>query len=431
MRDFPAVFGQMSSPPPQRAHIASTAMSTTLHTTAAAAALAAARPLLVDVVPAAEVSAHLADGGLCHAGPPIAPERMCAPMRAALAVTAWLEGLARDPGDALRRLDAGEIPLLPNHDAGGVGPMAGAVGGSMPVLLARDEATGTTGWCPLNEGSGKVLRYGADDAEVVERLRWMRDALGPALRDALHAAGPLDLIALQAAALRRGDECHHRTEAGTELLLGQLADRLPADAARFLAGNGQFFLNAAMVAAKTALRCAEDVQGSALVTAIARNGVEVGIRLSGTGGRWFCGPAALPAPAALRPGYAAEEMNPDLGDSAIVEAFGLGALAIAASPRSAPTVGLDPAKAGAITARLRAIGAGTHPRLSWLEAPDGPPQHAILGVDARSVVRERMLPPVHTGIAHRRPGVGQIGGGVTHPPMAAFEAAVATLDGEG
>jgi len=403
-------------------------MSTTLHTTTAAAALAAARPLLVDVVPAAQVSAHLAGGGLCHAGPPIAPERMCAPMRAALGVTGWLEGLAGDPADALRRIDAGEIALLPNHDAGGVGPMAGAVGGSMPVMVARDEATGTTAWCPLNEGSGRVLRYGADDEEVVERLRWMRAVLGPALRRALDRSGPLDLVELQAAALLRGDECHHRTGAGTELLHARLAGALPDDAADFVAANDQFFLNVAMVAAKTALRCAEGVDGSPLVTAIARNGVEVGIRLSGTGDRWFSGPAALPDPAALHAGYAAGEMNPDLGDSAIVEAFGLGALAIAASPRSAPTVGLDPAGAGAITARLRAIGAGAHPALTW-RGEDGEREHAILGVDARAVVRERVLPPVHTGIAHRRPGVGQIGGGVTHPPMTAFEAAVATLDG--
>lgn len=348
-------------------------------------------------------------------------------MRAALGVAGWMEGLGSDPADALARLDRGEIPLMTNHDAGGVGPMSGAIGGSMPLLVARDAASDVTAWCPLNEGSGKVLRYGADDDEVVERLRWMGAVLGPALKRALDRRGPVDLLELQVRALRMGDECHHRTGAGTELLLGILEPELPADASDFIAGNHQFFLNAAMVSAKVALLCADDVPGSALVTAIARNGVEVGIRVSGLGGRWFSGPAALPDPAALYEGYAAEEMNPDLGDSAIVEAFGLGALAIAASPRSAPTVGLDPADADAITARLRAIGAGVHPRLAWPTAA-GPDERAILGVDARAVVRERILPPVHTGIAHVRPGVGQIGGGITHPPMAAFEAAVAALD---
>lgn len=404
-------------------------MNTSLHAKPAEAALAAARPLLVDVVPASELVPHLGAGGLCHAGPPIAPQRMCAPMRAALGVAGWMEGLGGSPADALLRLDRGEIPLMTNHDAGGVGPMSGAIGGSMPLLVARDAASDVTAWCPLNEGSGKVLRYGADDDEVVQRLRWMREALGPALQRALARRGPVDLLELQARALRQGDECHHRTGAGTDLLLAILRPELPDDAIAFIAGNHQFFLNAAMVSAKVALLCADEVPGSALVTAIARNGVEVGVRVSGLGSRWFTGPAALPDPAALYEGYAAEEMNPDLGDSAIVEAFGLGALAIAASPRSAPTVGLDPADADAITARLRAIGGGEHPRLSWRDE-DGVQEHAILGVDARAVVRERILPPVHTGIAHVRPGVGQIGGGITHPPMAAFEAAVAALDNE-
>jgi hypothetical protein len=297
----------------------------------------------------------------------------------------------------------------------------------MPVFVARDEVTGTTAWCPLNEGSGKVLRYGADDAEVVARLEWMRDVLGPSLKAALQQTGPIDLFALQATALRQGDELHHRTEAATALIGELLAPHVPAEVSDFIAGNGQFFLNLAMVSAKLALRCAEGVAGSSLVTVIARNGVEVGIKTSGTGEQWFTGPAALPEPFALYPGYDAADMNPDLGDSAIVEAYGLGALAIAASPVSAPTVGLDHASADAITARLRAIAGGEHPRLALTTAGGELP--AILGIDARAVVRDGILPPVHTGIAHRRPGVGQIGGGITHPPFAAFEAAVAALDG--
>lgn len=402
-------------------------MNTPLHTVdGAAVALAAATPLLVDVVPLAELSPHHAAGGVSHAGPPIDPARMCAPMRAALGVVIAMEGLADDPADALRRADAGEIPLAVNNDLGGVGPMSGAVGGSMPVLVARDEATGTTAWCPLNEGSGKVLRYGADDEEVVTRLAWMRDVLGPALRAALAQTGPIDLLALEAAALAEGDELHHRTEAATGLVAELLAPHVPADVAAFIAGNGQFFLNIAMVSAKLALRCAEGVAGSSLVTVIARNGVEVGIKLSGTGERWFVGPAALPEPFALYPGREPADMNPDLGDSAIVEAYGLGALAIAASPASATTVGLDPADAGAITARLRAIAGGEHPRLTLQTAGGTLP--AILGVDARAVVREQMAPPIHTGIAHRQAGIGQIGGGITHPPMQAFRDAVAALD---
>jgi hypothetical protein len=403
-------------------------MYTPLHTSdPAVERLAAARPLLVDVLPARDVVPHLAAGGISHAGPPIRSVDMCPPMRRAVGVAAAIEGIAATPEAALELVDRGEVPLRTNHDLGGVGPMAGIVTGSMPLLVARDEATGRTAWCPLNEGSGAVLRYGADGPEVVERLEWMRDVLGPALSGALAAHGPLDLIALQEASLALGDEAHHRTEAGTGLVAEALAAHLPDDVLAFVRGNGQFFLNLAMVSAKLATVCAEGVPGSSLLTAIARNGVEVGIRLSGTGDRWFVGPAALPDPAALYEGRSPEDMNPDLGDSAIVEVYGLGALAIAASPLSAPSVGLREEDIDAIDARLRTIAAAEHPVLRLLRT-DGTTTPAILGVDARAVVELGIRPPVHTGIAHRLPGVGQIGGGVTHPPENAFHEAVAALD---
>ena len=398
-------------------------MSTPLYAVdQAVAALAAARPQLVDVVRASSVVPHLAAGGACHAGPPILSSAMCGPMRAALGVALAMEDIADDAETALTLADAGEIPLRTNHDCGGVGPMSGVVTGSMPVLLARDAATGLTAWCPLNEGSGKVLRYGANDEEVVARLAWMRDVLAPDLARALAEHGPLDLLELHAASLTQGDEAHHRTEAGTALIADALAPLDPA-VDDFIRGNGQFFLNVAMVFSKLALVCASGVAGSSLVTAVARNGVEVGVKLSGTGDAWFTGPAAAPDPAALYPGFTREEMQNDLGDSAIIEVYGLGALAIGASPLSAPSVGLDPATIPERMALFRTIAAGEHPALAL---PDGP---AILGVDARAVVREGVVPPIHTGIAHREPGVGQIGGGVTLPPLEAFTAAVAALDG--
>lgn len=402
-------------------------MHTSLYTNEATRVLAASKPALVGVVPAWSLVPHLAAGGVCHAGPPIRAEAMCKPMRAALGVALAIEGDAPDPDGALTMADCGAADLLPNHDAGGVGPMSGIVTASMPLLVARDEATGTQAWCPLNEGSGRVLRYGADGAEVVARLEWMRDVLGPALAKALEQTGPLDLLELQRRALLDGDECHHRTHAGTRLVHAALAPHLPAEVSDFILGNHQFFLNLAMVSAKVATTAAAGVAGSPLVTVVARNGVEVGVKLSGTGDRWFTGPAALPDPARLTPGHGPGDMQRDLGDSAIVEVFGLGALAIEASPLSAPSVGLAAEDAAAIMDRLRRIGAGEHPTLGWRTA-DGQSVPAILGVDARAVVRERVVPPIHTGIAHREPGIGQIGGGVTSPPMEAFEAAVWALD---
>lgn len=402
-------------------------MSTPRYTDEAVARLAAARPQLIAVVPAREVSPHFAEGGISHAGPPIESTRMCEPMRRAIGVALALEGRAPSPEDALAAVDAGEVSMVPNHDLGGVGPMVGVVTGSMPLMVARDPETGITAWCPLNEGSGRVLRYGGDGPEVEERLRWMRDELGPALHEALQQGGPIDLLEIEQAALLRGDECHHRTVVGTELIAECLKPLLPDEVHAFIAGNGQFFLNLAMLASKLALRCAAGVAGSSLVTAIARSGVEVGVQLSGTGDRWFVGPAALPDPANLFDGFTPADMNPDLGDSAIVETFGLGALAVAASPRSAPSVGLDPAGIDAIDARLRGIAAGTHPTLHFTRG-DGSQAAAILGIDARAVVEHGILPPIHTGIAHRAAGVGQIGGGITHPPMEAFRAAIAALD---
>jgi len=402
-------------------------MCTTLYADPAVAALAAAAPQLVTVRPAGEVVPELAAGGVSHAGPPIEPAAMCAPMRRALGVALTLEGRAASADEALALLEAGEIPLHPNHDLGGVGPMSGAVTASMPVLVARDEATGKEAWCPLNEGSGRVLRYGGDGPEVVQRLGWMRDTLGPALAEALAQHGPLDLMEIQRRALAAGDECHHRTDAGSQLTHDALAPWLPADVAAFILGNSQFFLNLAMVAAKLATACAAGYAGSPLLTVLARNGVEVGIQLSGTGDRWFVGPAALPDPAALYPGRSPADMNPDLGDSAIIEVYGLGALALSASPLSAPSVGLDVADTEEIMGRLWQIAAAEHPALR-LGGPDAPA--AILGVDARAVVATGIRPPVHTGIAHREPGVGQIGGGVTHPPFEAFTAAVEALDAQ-
>jgi hypothetical protein len=397
-------------------------MNAALHTEAdAVTRLAAARPLVIDVVPAAEVSPHHAAGGVTHAGPPIAPERMCPPMRAALGSALWLEGVAGTPAEALRLVEDGQIALATNHDNGGVGPMAGVVNPSMPVWVARDEATGTVAWAPRNEGSGAVLRYGADGPEVLDRLKWMRDVLAPELKAALSARGPLDLLDLHVRSLALGDEAHHRTEEGTALTLEALGIEHP-EVRAFIAGNGQFFLNLAMVFSKLALDCAADVPGSPVLTAIARNGVEVGIRVSGLGDRWFVGPAALPDPARLFDGSTPADMNPDLGDSAIVETYGLGALAVAASPRSVPSVGLAPEDVERIDAECRSIAAGFSADIAF---PDGRP--AILGVDARKVAATRLSPPVHTGIAHRQPGVGQIGGGITHPPLVAFDEAVEAL----
>jgi len=388
-------------------------------------AVGSVRPQLVSVQVAEQAIPRMRDGVVFHAGPPIEPSQMCEPMRAAIAVGLKLEGVVVELREALRLLDAGEIELIPNHDAGCVGPMAGILTSSMPVWTVASRGGSAHAWSSLNEGSGAVLRYGADTPEVADRLRWMRDDLAPGLTRALDACGPVDLLELMADALAAGDELHHRTHAATRLLTQRLAPELASPHARFLAENHQTFLNVAMAASKLCLDAAPQIEGCALVTAIARNGVQVGVRLAGTGDRWFTGPAPLPDPVTLHPGFAPSDMCRDLGDSAIVEAYGLGAIAVSAAPSVGPSVGLPASGAIDRTDQLRPIFAGHHPDLE-IPGHDGP-RPAALGLDAHAIVELEIVPPIHTGIAHRKAGIGQIGGGVSRPPLEAFRAALDAL----
>jgi hypothetical protein len=180
----------------------------------------AATASVVDVQSAAEV-VGLERGEFCHAGPPIDWARASGPMRGALIGALLLEGLAADPDDASACWAAGRLPdgtplrLSPCHDRGGVGPMAGVVSASMPVWVLRDEVHGNSSWCTLNEGLGKVLRYGAFGPDVIERLRWMGEVLGPGLAAALRARGPIDIKAIVGQMVQMGDEGHNRNRAGT------------------------------------------------------------------------------------------------------------------------------------------------------------------------------------------------------------------------
>jgi hypothetical protein len=390
----------------------------------------AARPHLVDVVPARDAIEGMHDRVLLHAGPPIAWEDCTGPLRGAITGALRYEGLADSPEAASALLARGEVELRPCHAAGAVGPMAGVVSASMPMLVVRDESSGITARCTLNEGLGKVLRFGAFDAEVVERLRWMERVLGPTLSRALQVAGPIDVRSLVAQALQMGDECHNRTRAATSLLARRLApaivDADPASAAdvlRFLGGNDHFALNVVMAGAKSTADAARDVPGSTLVVAMARNGTEFGIQTAGTGDRWFTAPAPVPD-GLFFPGYSAADANPDLGDSTITETVGLGGLAMAAAPAIVTFVGGDPADATSRTLEMYEITLAEHdayqiPALSFRGTPTG--------IDVALVARTGLVPCVNTGIAGRAPGTGQIGAGLVTPPITCFTDAVRAL----
>ena len=392
-----------------------------------------ARPLLRGIATARDAIAGLDDRTLLHAGPPAEWDDMSGPLRGAVVGALLYEGLADTPDAAERMAAAGELEFAPCHEHGAVGPMAGVVSASMPVWVVENDGHGNRAHCTLNEGLGKVLRYGAFDRDVLDRLRWMSDVLAPVLAQALAALDqPLDLRAMIAQAIQMGDECHNRNRAATSLLIRELTPALVslerpsgelAAAARFIGGNDHFFLNLSMPAAKVAADAAADVEGSSLVTTMARNGTRFGIRVSGTGDRWFTGPAGV-VDGLYLPGYGPTDANLDIGDSTITETIGLGGFAMAAAPAIVEFVGGRPEDAAATTERMYEIAWSESasfriPALGFRGTPTG--------IDCREVVHTGVLPAINTGIAHREPGVGQIGAGLVEPPMEAFVAAVRAL----
>ena len=378
----------------------------------AVARMLAARPAWVGVGVARDVIPGMRPDLLLHSGPPLRWEDASGPMQGALEGALRLEG--RDSAD-----------LAPCHHHGAVGPMAGVISPSMPVVVVEDRESGTRAWSNLNEGLGRVLRYGANDDAVLERLRWMADVLGPALSGAL-AAGPIDLGGINQRALQMGDELHNRHRAATSMLFRELALRgLTAGALRFIDGNDYFYLNLAMAAAKSACQAAAGEPGSTLVVTMARNGTEFGIRLSAEPDRWFTAPAEVPVGLFLG-GHTQADANPDIGDSAITETYGLGGFAMAAAPAITRVVGGTAQTALDATREMYEITLAEHP-LHQVPALDfrGTPT----GIDVRRVVETGVRPLINTGIAHREAGVGQVGAGLVRAPLAPFLAAFRSLDG--
>jgi hypothetical protein len=390
----------------------------------------AASPVLTGVRQAKDAVPALRGRVLAHAGPAVPIHRLCGPMRGAIIGALRYEGWAQTPADAEALLDGGGVRLLVNHDLRAVGPMAGILSPSMPLVEVRDAAHGGVAYAPLNEGIGAVLRFGANDNAVITRLRWLQGVLAPALDAAVRRIGGLPLAPLMARALTMGDEMHQRNIAATSLFYRAMAPALAeghlrpealGGILRFLADTDQFFLNLAMAAAKVIMDAAAGIAHSTVVTAMSRNGVEFGIRVSGLGDRWFVAPSPVPV-GLLFPGHTADDANPDIGDSAIIETLGLGAFAMAAAPAVTGFVGL-PSAAEAIGI-TRSMGEITLDRSPQFKIPALDFEGAPTAIDIRKVVRLGIAPIINTGIAHRRAGVGQIGAGVVRAPLAVFQDAL-------
>lgn len=387
-------------------------------------------PYWVDIGLAKDVVPGFKDDLLTHAGPPIEWERASGPLRGAIIGALMYEGLASNEEEAVSLVKSGKIRLAPNHEYGIAGPMAGVVSPNMPVIVIKDKKFGHYAYSNLNEGIGKVLRYGAYNEEVLNRLRWMRDVLYPALKAIADAMSEgVNLKAIMAQALHMGDECHNRHVAATALFVKEIAPYLfesgldkkdKHDVYNFLTQNNFTFLNFAMAAAKAMSIASHNIKYSTIVSVLTRNGTDTGIWVSGLGNEWFTAPAPVPK-GLYFPGYTDADANPDIGDSAIMETIGIGGFAMAAAPAIISWVGGTIDYAIEVTKRTYEI---TYTKHKYFTIPYLSFQGTPTGVDVRKVLKTGITPTINTGIAHKKAGVGQIGAGFITFPIEIFKKAL-------
>ena len=389
-------------------------------------------PMLLGVEPAGSVIGGLDAGTILHCGPRIAWADMCDPLQRSVRAAVVAEGWAPHTDAADRMMQAGEIQLEPANEHGAVVPMATAIGPTAPVYVVSVDAGGTTAYSSLNQGSGAVAWFGVDSDAAVERLRFLRDALGPALAHALDGAGPVDVFSLAAQGIAMGDDVHMRVQATTNLLLRDLLPHLVrsnsariGEVADFLSTNHLMFLNVVMAGARAVVEWASQVPDSSIVTTMSRNGTTYGIRLPGRPEHWYIAEAPPVQDALYYPDQGPDTSAADIGDSAVLELVGLGGPAAANSPAVAGFLGGRMADAMAVTAAMGRICAGTSSRfrLPVLDNAGTP-----LGVDVRRVVETSITPAVNTGILHISDGSGQVGAGVARAPVECFVQALLDLD---
>jgi hypothetical protein len=394
-----------------------------------------AKPELVGIGPAIKAIPRMRRDTFLHAGPSLSWGRMTGAMRGAAVGAMLYEGFADTPKEALSKLEANTITFQSAHDHDSVSPMGGIISCTMPVFKVRNASKGNYSFCPINEGVGKVrtLRYGAYAPDVLKRLRWIRDVLGPALSEATRMMGRIDLKQIISEALRRGDECHNRNKSATSIFFKIIAPSIvrvsssraiAAQVLDFMGANDHFFLNLSMAASKASLDSAHGIRNSSIVTGMSSNGRAFGIRVSGLRAsrppnEWCTAPSPF-ARGKYFGGYTKLDANPVLGDSYVSECVGLGAFAMAASPAITEFIGGSPRWAEMQVKRMRRITWAKNseyviPYMNYLGTPTG--------IDFRKVIRTGVLPILNTGIAHKRPGVGQIGAGIFYAPVKCFQEA--------
>ena len=395
----------------------------------AAEQMMSARPILIGVETARDIIPDMRDNLLLHAGPPIEWERMSGPMRGAVIGALIFEGLAKDEKTAIEMVESGEVDFEPCHHHQTVGPMAGVTSATMKVYIIENITHGNKAYSNLNEGYGKVLRYGAFGEDVLAKLTWMNDVVAPALSDALEESEGIDIRALLSESLHMGDEGHNRNKAGSILYATKLApliakvtkdNQIESEILQFLGENALSVLNPVMAACKAMSDAAHGVDGSTVVTTMARNGTDFGIRVSGLGDDWFTAPVEQPEGLYFS-GYTSEDASGDIGDSTITETAGIGAFAMAAAPGIVQFISGSPQDAINATLEMYEITTAEH---SHFTIPSLDFRGTPTGIDIRKVIELGVPPRINTGIAHKDAGVGQVGAGLVRPPMKIFEDAL-------
>ena len=386
-------------------------------------------PVLVGYDQAINVVPGMTRNTILHAGPPVSWENMCGAMKGAVTGALVFEGLARDLDDAAQLAASGEIVFSPCHEHDCVGSMAGVTSASMFMHIVENKTYGNRAYTNLSEQMAKILRMGANDQSVIDRLIWMRDVLGPMLRDAMKLAGEIDLRLMLAQALHMGDECHNRNNAGTTLLIQALTPYLiqtdfsvaqQKEVFDFVASSDYFSGPTWMAMCKAAMDAAHGIEYSTVVTTMARNGYEFGLRVSGLPGQWFTGPAQQVI-GPMFAGFKPEDSGLDIGDSAITETYGIGGFAMATAPAIVALVGGTVDEAVDFSRQMREITLGENPNvtiplLNFMGIPTA--------IDITRVGNSGILPVINTAIAHKDAGIGMIGAGIVHPPFDCFEKAL-------
>lgn len=392
------------------------------------------QPVLIGFDQAINVVPGMTKTTILHAGPPITWEKMSGPMKGAVTGALVFEGLAKDLEDAERVAASGEITFSPCHEHNCVGSMAGVTSASMFMHIVENKTYGNIAFTNLSEQLSKILRMGANDETVVARLIWMRDVLGPMLRDAMKfSMNGIDLRLMLAQALHMGDECHNRNNAGTTMLIQALTPLIlqtdftteqKIEVFNFVASSDYFSGPTWMAMCKCALDAAHGIENSTIVTTMARNGVEFGIRVSGMpGNTWFTGPSQKVI-GPMFAGYKPEDAGLDIGDSAITETYGIGGFAMATAPAIVALVGGTVDEALGYSTKMREITTTENPNVTIpLLNFHGIPT----GIDIRKVIQTGIMPVINTAIAHKEAGIGMIGAGITNPPVDCFEKALLAL----